>query len=861
MAARTLGRCALVAGGSQDALNRCFIAFLICILLMPCTRVKADNAPNGPGAQDAFHWSPAAKQFLGTAANNTSLVYFTGAQGILTEVFYPSPDTPQNVDLQLIVEDAGGTLDSPLAEDKKQDAHAVNRVDPKAMLWEITTKANTGEWEIVKRIFADPLRNSVVQHTTFHVLKAGKTVSDYNVYVLNKPGIVTARTKEIRANVNNSRTLNSGKRTMLCASKPNSTSSALVTSLPWKTSEGKLMVSSGFAGINSGWNDLFGAQGQTPATHAMHFHFDGAFDGNVVQMGWLDFQNSTASQIEFDVVLSFGGNEAAAMAAADGTLDGNVAALQDQYVSEWKTYTSGLKPQTDDEYYLAAMTLKSSVDKSTGAIVAGLGTPWGDSSDAGDGYHEVWARDLFKFSSALLAAGDVSAAQNAVTFLFKRQMKGDGHFPRMSFVDGSQVDDNDQLDEAGMPIILAWRLNRVDLWPQVKLAADHILNAGPYTANERWEEQEGYSPSTIAAEIAGLVCAADLAAKNHDAASATKYLQAADAWHNNVVTWTFTRKGDLAGGTGRYFIRLNVDATTKTDDQNPDDAHTIPQRNDAPGNVDKKHMCDGGFLELVRFGVLSPNDWSIVESLSTYDRTLKQTIAGGDGFFRYNYDGYGDRDSGQAWNTGPGEHGRLWPLLTGERGVYEIERAGNGTAGAPYLKAMKAFASPEGFIPEQIFNKPVKFTNPDFEVKLPPGKKQGDSTGSMRPLSWAMGEYINLLVATQVGHGDAPDVVKARYVIASPVKVTFNVQTPNIGGQHVYILGDTVFLGSQDSARAVRLCSTGPTTWTQSVSLPPNISVTYKVFSQFGTGAPQFGQAKSLTTPSAGELTVNETLP
>jgi len=54
----------------------------------------------------------------------------------------------------------------------------------------------------------------------------------------------------------------------------------------------------------------------------------------------------------------------------------------------------------------------------------------------------------------------------------------------------------------------------------IKPAANFVASHGPSFGPERWEEQSGYSPSTIAAEIAGLVAAAEIAEHNHDDASA-----------------------------------------------------------------------------------------------------------------------------------------------------------------------------------------------------------------------------------------------------------------------------------------------------------------------------------------------------
>ena len=269
--------------------------------------------------------------------------------------------------------------------------------------------------------------------------------------------------------------------------------------------------------------------------------------------------------------------------------------------------------------YIAAMSLKSIQDKSNGAMIAGLGTPWGESSgDENQGYHLVWARDLFKFANALLAAGDTASANKAVDYLFNVQMQksdGDnpysrkGRFPQNTFVDGSVWWNGTQMDEAAMPIILAWKLHRVDLWPKIKLAAEFLVSNGPHTGQERWEEMAGYSPSTIAAEIAGLVCAASLADAAGDPGAAKYYRQKADEWRNNVANWTFTTTG--FHGNRKYYIRINSN-------QDPDDDVQITLGN-GTGTHGERYVIDGGFLELARMGVMSPNDWTILETLPEYD--------------------------------------------------------------------------------------------------------------------------------------------------------------------------------------------------------------------------------------------------
>ena len=675
-------------------------------------------------------------------------------------------------------------------------------------------------------------------------------MADYDVYVLSNPAINNA------GGGDNSRTFPSNGRVFLAASKPNSTASALAVSLPWKQSGGQPMVSSGFVGVNDGWTDLFGgAQDRT-----MDWHFDGAYGGNVAQMGWLDFGGSTARTISFDVVLAFGPNEAAAAAAATATLSAGLAALEAAYVSEWTAYCAGLSTQNgtaDDQYYLAAMTLKSVQDKQNGAMVAGLGTPWGDT--CGDqnpgGYHLVWARDLFKFASALIAAGDTASANKAVDYLFNVQMQTTasdepfsrpGRFPQNSFVEGTPFWNGTQMDETAMPVILAWKLNRADLWPKVKLAADYLAANGPRTGQERWEEMAGYSPSTLAAEIAGLVCAASLADTAQSTNDAARYRATADCWRNNTAAWTFTTNG--FHGNGNYYVRI-----TANPDPNDDVQLAFGNRTGSHG---ERYIIDGGFLELARMGVMSPQDWTILETLPEYDAILKQTIPGkGDAWFRYNYDGYGEYDDGRPYDGGG--RGRLWPIFTAERGVYEIAKSGSGAAGKPFLAALKAFSSPAGFIPEQVWNLNTTLTG--WPAKTPAAFTPGTATFSMQPLSWAMGEYINLVAAIQSAKSDAPAAVTQRYQTDKPqATVTFRVTASTQWGQNIFLAGNHPLLGEWREGSAIRLSPSAYPVWSVTISLPAGAAFQYKFLRRDDSGISEWegGANRVLSVPAAGEISV-----
>ncbi|QXE25033.1 glucan 1,4-alpha-glucosidase [Richelia sinica FACHB-800] len=828
-----------------------FVNFLS-VLFQPSLAL-ADNAPCAPGV--ASIWAPAAKDFLGTSASEKSNVYFTGAEGILTEVFYPTLDRVQNVDLQFLVTDAAKTWGD---EERTQKQHDISLVNKRSLDWQSITTDDDRRWKITKKIFTDPNRPTVIQRVTFETLEPGKTVKDYNLYLLGNPAINNTGSGNGALQCNgqpsngadNSRTLSANNRTFLVASEPNSTSSALTASLPWKTVDGNVMVSNGFVGQNDGFTDLFGGSNDK----TMNWHYDGAYQGNVAQIGWLDFGNTNAASISFDVVLGFGNSESAAMDVANATLTSDLAALENTYIQEWVGYNQGLNNQgglADDQYYLAAMTLQSIQDKSNGAMIAGLGTPWGETNNDSNqgGYHLVWSRDLFKFASSLIAAGDTTSANKAVDYLFNVQMQSNGRFPQNSFVDGTIYWNGTQMDETAMPIILAWKLNRTDLWPKIKLAAEFLAKNGAYTQQERWEEMSGYSPSTIAAEIAGLVAAADLANKAGDTGAASFYLKKADEWRNNVANWTFTTTG--FHGNGKYYIRI-------TENQDPNDDVELEFKN-GTGKHGERYIIDGGFLELARLGVMSPNDWTILETIPEYDAILKQTLKDkGEAWFRYNYDGYGENNDGQNFN-GTGR-GRLWPIFTAERGIYEIAKSGNGSVGKSYLNALKAFSSEVGFIPEQVWNQSTTITG--WETTTPAGYTPGTATRSMRPLSWALGEYINLIAAINKGKSDAPAVVCQRYACDQrQTDVTFNVNATTKPGENIYLVGNNALLSNWEPSSGIKLSPTAYPNWNVKVSLPVSTTFEYKFVKRDGNGNTiwEQGQNHSFQTPGSGSITRNDT--
>ncbi|HEU5227428.1 MAG TPA: carbohydrate-binding protein, partial [Ktedonobacteraceae bacterium] len=559
----------------------------------------------------------------------------------------------------------------------------------------------------------------------------------------------------------------SGGRTMLVSTDSSGNfASALAASFPYQAG----MTSSGFVGQNDGWTDIKGTSncgsGSCP-DRTMSFTYSAANNGNTAQTGLLDLSNGgtintqTATSVSFNLVLSFGqtgsGNSAAVNAeqTLNGTL-GDTSNMLNTYVSQWNSFDNSLKTPPavgsttaiqqarQQEYYLAANVLKTSQDKQTGAMVAGLGVPWGASNGDGNagGYHLVWERDMYEFSSALIVAGDTSDPKRALLWAFNTQQQSDGHFLQNSFVNGTPFFNGIQMDEQAFPIMLAWKLGVTDSTnynQHIKPVANYIIEHGPFTGQERWEENSGYSPSTIAAEIGGLIAAADIARINGDTVNQTRYTNYADYYQGLVTNWTFTTTGPLSGGY--YFERID-------DNANPNDGHSLTLSNGG-GTFDERSIVDAGFLELARQGVMPLNSPYITLSLPVVDSTISQVINGNRYWFRYNHDGYGEHTDGSDYN-GSGV-GRLWPIFSGERGVYTAASGGNADAA---LTAMTTAENGSGMIPEQV-----------WDSGAPAGFTAGTPTKSMNPLNWAMGEFITLLFSASTSSiADVTSVASSRYV-------------------------------------------------------------------------------------------------
>jgi glucan 1,4-alpha-glucosidase len=761
---------------------------LIFLGFLPIFAQPSGNAPGAPG-KDA-QWATAGKQAVGTANTLESKVWFTLAEGVLTEVYFPNV-TMANVHL---LEFVVVNPQTKTVETESDDAfHAIKVLRSDSLTFRQINTAKSGAWQITKTYAADPQRDSVLIDVQFETQN-----QNLNLYVRFDPSLGNSGMSDAASQVfltasdSDGGGSGGGSEVLTVRDSKTGISSALIFSSP--ASE----MTSGFFQSEDPFEQLK-QHGKILRLYAQ------AVEGNVVQMAKIE----RASR--FTAVLSFSAESAekALRQNALPSLEKGFARCLAEYEKGWADYVRTL-PQVGAKYQkqfnVAAMILRSHEDKTRrGANIASLTVPWGGGANANEnnigGYHLVWSRDLYQVAAAYIALGDRAAALRALDFLFKTQQKADGSFPQNSDLDGKPFWNSLQMDEVAYPLILAYQLKRDDAatWGNhVKRAADFIVKNGPATPQERWEEKGGYSPSTIAAEIAGLVCAAEIARKNGDSPSANLYLKTADKWAANVEKWTATTNGKY--GDGNYYIRLSAEGK-------PNAGAKIELNNNA-GTFQENEIVDAGFLELVRLGIKSPDDPLIQKSVKVVDEILKVNTPNGAAFYRYNHDGYGEMDDGRRWNwdgkyTGKG---RLWTLLTGERGEYEIALFNlNWAKNAPKdratadkwrkfalsikeqmkkpqsairqaqsrLNAMLAFANEGLMIPEQIWDSPNVPTNADKQFV--PELKFGEGTGSATPLAWAMAQFIRLAVNLQAGRNlDTPDVVYNRYVKAGKLKSLSN---------------------------------------------------------------------------------------
>jgi glucoamylase len=704
-----------------------------------------DNPSTAPGWPGILpRWTSSAKSGVGTAISHSSRVWYTISHGIMDEVYYPRIDQACTRDMGMLVGDGKDFF----SEEKRQTHSTVRMLAEGVPGFHLENTCTQGVYRIEKEIFSDPWRETVLQHTSFVPLQ-GK-LEDYHLVVLLSPHLGNQ-------GAGNTAWVGDYKGAPMLFAQRDSFCLALASTAPWKN------LSAGFVGFSDGWQDL-NAHKQMTWTYAR------AENGNVALTGEIDI---VACQGVFVLALGFGTTPDEAGQRALSSLLADYQEIRSDFIREWRSWQSGVLsmdtpdvvPDPRDIYHVSTGVLRThEANEFPGGLIASLSIPWGFNKGDDDlgGYHLVWPRDLAESAGGLLAAGARVDVRRVLDYLMVTQ-EADGHWPQNMWLDGCPYWDGIQMDETAFPILLIELARREKalpgrdvkrFWPMVRKAAAFLVQNGPVTQQDRWEEDPGYSPFTLAVEISGLLVAADLADLNEDPDAALYLRETADTWNASIERWIYVTGTDLARSVGveGYFVRI---APPDVADASSPSLGYVPIKNRPPDQTDQpaSFIVSPDALALVRFGLRAPDDPCILNTVKVIDSLLKTETPSGPVWHRYNDDGYGEHEDGSPFDgTGIG---RGWPLLTSERGMYELA-AGNRAEAIRLLGAVEKFTSEGGLFPEQIWDSP---DIPERELFF------GHPSGSAMPLVWAHSEYIKLRRSLKDGRiFDTPPQTYARYV-------------------------------------------------------------------------------------------------
>jgi glucoamylase len=717
------------------------------------------EAFGAPGVEP--RWTSSLKDAVVTAYAASSRIWVTCSHGILNEVYCPTIDHPQTRDMEFLITD-GETF---VHEEKRDLKTSFEYIDPSALGVRYVNRDPDGRYSVTKEIICDPHHGVVLQHVRLE--GRADLIPRLKVYALLAPHLDGGGAG------NSARALDLAGHKVLLAWK-NEWSLAMTASC------GFMRMGCGFVGASDGWQDL-------KQNFKMDWEFGSAMDGNVAVMGEIDLEcnaeraNEARMKLgeaasaeapsgqavrEFTLAIGIGNGHHTALQKMMGALATPFEEQCKRFIVQWKraAHPEWLAAKSRDGGQLMrashAVLLAHEDKLYSGAFVASASIPWGQVKGDDDlgGYHLVWTRDMVQTATALLACGRIETARRALVYLACTQLP-DGSFAQNFWIDGTPYWTGKQLDEVAFPLILAWRLWKGDglgnlpVFSFVERAAGSLVRCAPITEQDRWEENAGYSPSTLAAVIGGLICAAEIARANEADELATFLEEFADWIEGHLEDWTVTNRGVLDPEIKRHYMRIRPPRCGEVYTDEDCGKEVVRLANRPPGTqveFEAREIIDAGFLELVRYGVRRADDPLIVDSLRVVDKVLKRDFQDGPGWLRYNGDGYGQRADGgpyQGWGQG-----RVWPLLTGERAHYEL--AAGHDIGA-LIESYEKFSTCGQLLPEQVWDEADR---PRRSLYL------GRPAGSAVPLVWAHAEYLKLMRSAADGKVfDCIDPVYARY--------------------------------------------------------------------------------------------------
>jgi glucoamylase len=703
------------------------------------------EAFGAPGTQP--RWTSSLKDAVGTAYAGSSRIWFTCSHGILNEIYHPTIDRAQVRDMEFLVSD-GETF---AHEEKRDLVSTFEYIHQEALGIRYVNRDPEGRYSLTKEIICDPHHAVVIQRIRLEGLP--DLLPRLKVFALLAPHLGGGGAG------NSARAVDIAGHKALLAWKDE-------WSLAMAANCGFARVGCGFVGASDGWHDLMD-------NFKMDWEFGSATGGNVAVMGEIDLQSiasadlkGESAHVDFTLAVGIGEGHHTAAQKTMSALTTPFEDLRKRFIEQWQRAANPewLAAHAQDGGKLMRAShnvLLAHEDKTySGAFVASASIPWGQAHGDDDmgGYHLVWTRDMVQTATALLACGRAETARRALVYLACTQQP-DGGFAQNFWIDGTPYWRGKQLDEVAFPLILAWRLwkakglGEMDIFPFVERAAGCLVQQAPITHQERWEESAGYSPSTLAAVIVGLICAAEMMRAHESHELATFLEELADWMEGHLEDWTVTNNGVLHPEIKRHYMRIRPPECGEAYAHEGCGNETIRLANRPPGTryeFEAREIIDAGFLELVRYGVRRADDPLMVDSLKVVDAVIKRDLPRGPGWLRYNWDGYGERADGgpfKGWGQG-----RVWPLLTGERAHYELA-AGHDIA--PLIATYEGYACHGQMLPEQVWDEADR---PERGLFL------GRATGSAMPLVWAHAEYLKLLRSALDGKVfDRVDPVYERY--------------------------------------------------------------------------------------------------
>ena len=694
------------------------------------------EAPGWPGIP--ARWTSSAKDGVGAALTQGSQVWFTISHGIVNEIYYPRVDQACVRDVGLIVTDGGAFF----AEVKRDCETVVERIEDGVPAFRLTSTHRGGRFRLINQVIADPRSDSILLHIRLE--NSSKTA--LRLFALLAPHLVNAG-----AHNNGQRSEYKGRHILSAVGAD--THLAMLGSLPF------LASSVGFVGVSDGWRQL--------RDHGRLIdQYDTATDGNIALSAELAVGADGGSVL----AVGFGRTWAEGAYHARTSSMSPFETILNDYSAGWRAWQSGLRTMErrahgQNMYRVSANILRvHQTPTFPGGFIASLSIPWGFSKGDDDmgGYHLIWPRDLCETAGGLLACGAHSEVRQILRYLRATQ-EGDGSWRQNYWLDGAPYWGGVQLDECAFPMLLLDMARREgalglpdlqQFWPMVERAAGFVLRTGPRTKQDRWEENAGYTPFTLAVAIAALLAAAEIAEACDIDALPALLRDTADAWNEQIEDWIYVEDTALTreAGVPGYYIRVAPESPAK----GGLDVHGLIQvRNHEAGSgaIAANELISTDAIALVRFGLRAPDDPRMLSTIAVIDRLLKVELPQGPGWHRYNLDGYGEKADGSPFD-GVGI-GRAWPLLAGERAHYALAAGRRGEAEA-LLATIEAQTSPGGLIPEQVWD-----AAPIPERDLQPGKP----TGSAMPLVWAHAEYVKLLRSLADGRVfDMPPHTTRRYL-------------------------------------------------------------------------------------------------